>query len=321
MKTLKAVWNRKFIGALAAILVIVAAGAWVLGGQALPQGTPTSPASPVSVQKPSSSELIQCLYFTEKDFKSSLRLNTGEQLNDTTNTSLEGHKILGGIVPHHLLAGGLIAGFFHTLSAAQPDVVVILGPNHKRAGTSLLHTGDWAWNTPSGLLEADSEITGQLEDKFHAGTRLELLEKEHSISSLVPYLHHYMPKAKIVPILLHGSFGLENSKRLGKELIRMLEGKKALVIASVDFSHYLPVDQADQMDKESLEAIQSRDLTKISQMTNDNLDSPPCIISILSAMDAAGSTGLEVLGHDNSSRIAGRQSDNTTSYYTLAFTR
>ena len=56
-------------------------------------------------------------------------------------------------------------------------------------------------------------------------------------------------------------------------------------------------------------------------MNNDNLDSPPSILTLLSAMDDIGAVGPDVIGHDNSYGITGSSADYTTSYYTMLFRR
>jgi AmmeMemoRadiSam system protein B len=114
-------------------------------------------------------------------------------------------KLLGGIVTHHLLADSLIAPFFSSISAAKPELVFVIGPNHKRVGQKKINTGRWDWQTSFGVLEADDEAIKSLIDSCDAGENFELLEAEHSISSLVPYIKYYLPDVKLVPILLHGT--------------------------------------------------------------------------------------------------------------------
>lgn len=272
-----------------------------------------SMASSLSVNAPRSIHTIPCLYYNAKEFKASI---SGAPPTDSISGS-----IIGGIVPHHLLAGRMISDFFKTLAKAQPEIIVVIAPNHKRIGSRKVHTGGWTWETPFGALYSHTDTVKALINDMDVATDFKLFEEEHSISGLIPYIKHYMPEARIVPVLLHGNYGLENSRKLGAYIQQAVKDKNSVIIASVDFSHYLTVDEADQRDEQTLEAIRSRDFEKISRMTNDHLDSPPSVIALLSAMDNAGADKMEVLAHNNSARIAKADGNYTTSYFTLIFSK
>lgn len=261
------------------------------------------------------SETLKCINYREKDFMNSVNL--------TNNKDVGNAPILGGIIPHHLLADKIIASFFQTVTSNNPDieVVILIAPNHNRIGASQIHTGLWDWETPFGILQTETSIVTQLTSEYDAGTSFKLLQEEHSISSLIPYVKYFLPSSEIVPILLHGNFGLYNSIALGEKLINLVYGKSYIIIASIDFSHYLPVETADKMDQITLEAIKSQDLTALSRMSNDHLDSPPSIIALLSAMEKAEAKSMKILDHSNSARIAGEKSDSTTSYFSIVFSK
>lgn len=280
----------------------------------------------------SSSLMLRCNYYNEKDFMNSViaampyqtTVNHFESENGQSETEVasKSGSIAGGIVPHHLLAGKMIAEFFQTVSQSSPNTLVVIAPNHKRTGLNGLHTSIQNWGTAFGVLEVDPVLTGKLISDLKASQNTSLMEDEHSISSLVPYIKYYLPNAKIVPVLLHGNYTAKASQELGEYLAEaLLDHPRAAIIASVDFSHYLDTDTADKMDEETLAAIKSKDITVISKMGNDNLDSPPSIVALLSAMEKIGATDPEVLAHGNSSDITGSGADYTTSYYTMLFRR
>ncbi|HEY9059493.1 MAG TPA: AmmeMemoRadiSam system protein B [Pseudobacteroides sp.] len=258
-------------------------------------------------------DLIRCRYYNEVEFMQSIRVANKVEAYDG--------DIAGGIVPHHLLACDLIASFFKKVSKESYECVVVIAPNHKREGAKPVNTAMENWSTPFGILECDYEMTKSLTDLKLADNKPRLLEEEHSISSIVPYIKYYLPDVKIVPILLHGNYGLKNSIELGRNLNSVISQKKTLVIASVDFSHYLTPQKADLMDEITLKAIKGWDIEAISKMTNDNMDSPPSIMTFLTIMKGIGTSELVLLGHDNSARIAKTYSDSTTSYFTAVYQR
>ncbi|KNY28114.1 AmmeMemoRadiSam system protein B [Pseudobacteroides cellulosolvens] len=258
-------------------------------------------------------DMIRCIYYNDAEFMQSIRIANKQE-------SYKG-DIVGGIVPHHLLACDLIASFFKTVSNGNYDCVVVIGPNHKREGNQMLNTALESWSTPFGVLEPDDNLIKRITGIKTSESKTRLLEVEHSVSSIVPYIKYYLPDAKIVPVILHGNYGMKKSIELGHKIYSSISQKKALVIASVDFSHYLTPEKADKMDEITLRALKSWDINAISQMTNDNMDSPPSIMTFLTVMKDAGTDGLRLLGHDNSARIAKTYSDSTTSYFTAVFER
>ncbi len=271
-----------------------------------------SPGLPTG-REPSTASTHNIRYYDRKSFMTSVASVSKEQAEATSD-------VIGGIVPHHLLAGNMIAEFFYQLSLSSPETLIVLAPNHRKLGVSGLHTSKLGWGTAFGVLEANSHIIDDLIKNFKALQNTTIMEEEHSISSLVPYIKYYMPDVKIVPILLHGNNTKQESVKLGEKLSEYASGNPGVVIiASVDFSHYLDAETAKKMDIVTLEAIKSYDIESIYAMGNDNLDSPPSIITLLTAMENLNSSGLEVLGHGISSDITGSGADYTTSYYTILF--
>ncbi|MGE5614602.1 MAG: AmmeMemoRadiSam system protein B [Bacillota bacterium] len=290
----------------------------------LPPGEAASSSGRQSSQGGPGISSLRCIHFNEKDFRNSIAL-AGDETGGASGAGNAGYpagSVAGGVVPHHLLAGKMIAQFFRTLSESSPDTIVIIGPNHDRIGMNKLHTSSLDWATAFGILETDRNIAESLVNELGASENTKLMETEHSISSLAPYVKYYMPTTKIVPILLHGNYTLAESEKLGEFLAGIMKNNAGIVvIASVDFSHYLDADTAEKMDKITLDAIISRDAAAISRMGNDNIDSPPSILSLLCIMDEIGAIGPEITAHDNSFGITGGGAECTTSYFTMFFRR
>ncbi len=254
---------------------------------------------------------ITCRYYDKKSFMTSVIKAETIEVSDL--------NVLGGVTPHHLLADHMIAHFFKEIAANNPNVIVLIGPNHGRIGRDKIHTGSWNWQTPFGILEAEKDMVKQIAEKTSAGEDMNLLEDEHSIAALIPYVKYYLPEVQIVPLVLHGNLGIENSKKLANIILACIGDKECIVIGSVDFSHYLTPDKAEEMDEISIKAIKKRDFLAVSRMDNDYLDSPPTIMTLFEIMNRENASGLKVLDHSNSSIIAGEYAESNTSYYTLLF--
>lgn len=65
-----------------------------------------------------------------------------------------------------------------------------------------------------------------------------VLPNDHALSSLMPFIKYYMPDTKVVPILLSKKFSKEKPRVLADNLSKLVK-KDIVLVASVDFSHYL----------------------------------------------------------------------------------
>jgi MEMO1 family protein len=163
------------------------------------------------------------------------------------------------IVPH---AGfpysGAIAAHVYAEIAAQrpPSTVLILGVDHHglSRGASL---SDRDWLTPLGPTHVDHELVRALhggpidvDEAAHA--------REHSIEVQLPFLEYVLPKPKFVA--LEVGFGpyafLEEVAAVVREAV---QGHDVLLLASSDFSHYVPSATADRLDHRAIDRIVARD--------------------------------------------------------------
>ncbi len=168
---------------------------------------------------------------------------------------------LGGICPH---AGYIYSGetaaitYVSIANLKKAETVVILGPNHSGEG-SLLSLSLEDWETPMGVAGCDKELAKKIQknSKFIDFDERAHLH-EHSIEVQVPFVQKINPDAKIVCICMM-SQDYESAKDVGNALAKSLDAKKHVVIASSDFSHYLPSDVAEKKDRKALEYIEDMD--------------------------------------------------------------
>ncbi len=226
-------------------------------------------------------------------------------------------EIAGGIIPHHWLAGHLITGFFAALAAQEqpPQTVILIGPNHYNAGRARALTSDLPWATPFGLVEPDSQRVDTLVQAGLVEIGGDVLTPEHSVAGIMPAIARYLPDARVVPIILAGGFSLGEAERLAGALAPMLDGQTVLV-ASVDFSHYLVQSEAQARDILTLRAIRALDSGLLFTLGNDYLDSPPSIAVLLESMRALGNDEFVLVANTNSGALASDELLPTTSYFT-----
>jgi len=241
-----------------------------------------------------------------------------QALEKAANKKFEKIKnIKGGIAPHHDLAGEMIADFFKQIAGNQnPETIIILGPNHSNQGPAAL-SSTAQWQTCFGQINSNEKIIQNLKNQGFLTFDHSLFEKEHSIKTLAPFIKHYFPKAEIVPIIFTTEF--YKYDLLAGELSDYLKNENAILIGSIDFSHYLPKELADKKDKKTLRAIESRDYEFLADFNSDYLDSPASLIVLLKAMDKIRAENMSVLHHLNSEHILKEKLNETTGYYTVLF--
>ena len=222
--------------------------------------------------------------------------------------------VIGGIIPHHLLPGQLITGFFRGLAAGQPpDTVVLIGPNHDNEGRARALTSELPWETPFGTIEPDLETIRALTTSGLVSVEDFVLTTEHSVAGIMPAIKYYLPEARVVPLILSGETTPAEARQLGEALAtRWSEG--TVVVAAVDFSHDLIQSQAEQRDAVTLKALRENDADTLFTLDNQYLDSPPSIATLMAAVTALHANEFVLLEHTNSGALLHDELAPTTSY-------
>jgi len=219
---------------------------------------------------------------------------------------LSAEIVRGGIVPHHLMVKDQLSSYFKDLPRTDYETVVIIGPNHFNRGGKMA-TSDVDWPTAAGDLEADKGSIA----KTGLDIQNEAMVKEHSIGNLASFIKEAIPKAKLLPIMLRADTSPDEVEELVGRLIEATAGKRILVLASVDFSHYQPVAAADFHDEASRAAIENLDFARIYKL---EIDSPPSIYALLKYLSVIGAGKSQLKFSTNSGRLAPATADNTTSH-------
>jgi len=255
------------------------------------------------------SKNIECIYYNTTDFL------------DIKHYVLkqDAGTIHGCIVPHHLLAKDLIHEVFQNVSKDKYKTVVLIGPDHESINRGKIFTTLSDWQTPMGILETDKKITSELLNNSFIVENDEKLTSEHSTSGIIPFIKYYMNDVKVIAIVLTKQVKLKDIDVLVEQLYKNVNIDETLFIASVDFSHYLNLDNANDMDLISMDAIKNKDINRIMTFTNDNFDSPISVVTMLKMMDKIGANNSSVLNHSNSELILKKKIEETTSYITYLF--
>lgn len=225
---------------------------------------------------------------------------------------------VSGLVPHDLFASPLVGDFFRRLDPRLVKRIILIGPNHFEKGDFKVLSSLYGWQTPFGIVEPDTENINELVNNKLAKIDEEVLSGEHSIGNLVSYLKFYLPQAKITPLILSHSLTQKEVSILAEKLTG-INRPDTLLLASVDFSHYLTSLQAREKDEVTERVIRERDYDKLFGLNNDYLDSPATLATVLMTATDNKELDFEILGHTNSGEMQKNENIETTSYFTMAF--
>lgn len=222
------------------------------------------------------------------------------------------HKMdaLACMLPHagYVYSGSVAA---QTLSRVNiKNKIILLGPNHTGFGAAFSIVTSGVWQMPSGDIEIDSDLAKQilgssryLEDDNSAHIY------EHSLEVELPLLQYFKTNFKIVPITFL-SDEVNALKEIGKGIADILKDSKdpALILASSDMTHYEPQGQAENKDKEAIEAIlelnEDKLMEKIRRLNISMCGSAPVVV-MLSAVKILGAKSASLIKYQTSGDTTG----------------
>jgi len=231
--------------------------------------------------------------------------------------------IVSGVVPHHLLAKEIIADFFQYISSEEKvETLILLSPDHFHSGTldddNAFITLDWESGSGKKEFEnikIDSLLGKKLADDNKIALNSSAIVYDHGITNLIPYIKKYFPESKFLPILIPIDITKEQIEHLVKT-INIESPAQTIIIASVDFSHYLPPHAAGFHDEKSI-----RVLLNFEEDNFDNIE-VDCWQALYAARLFAQlrhKEAFHIIAHKNSVDFSKLYSEITTSYFSVAF--
>jgi AmmeMemoRadiSam system protein B/AmmeMemoRadiSam system protein A len=180
--------------------------------------------------------------------------------------------IIALISPHAGMqfSGQVGAYGFKIVQNKKIDTVIVIGFSHKLGFDGIAVFDKDGIRTPLGVLYTDKQLTRQLlnsNKKFL--NRQNVFDEENSIELILPFIQVALGNPKIV-LLAIGNQTLENSEIAGICISEALKDKKNfLIVASSDMSHFLPYEQAKEVDKLTADLIKQMDPEKLFLTCHD----------------------------------------------------
>ena len=220
-------------------------------------------------------------------------------------------KIYGIICPHagYVYSGPTACHSYKSISSQNPELVIVIGPNHFGVGIDAATMMDAQWQTPLGMVRVDSESAKQVTEisKF-----IEIDEfshsQDHSLEVQIPMLQEILSNDfQILPIILRAQ-DMETAIDVGNAVSEIAKKKNAIIVASSDFTHYEENSFAHQQDKALLGPILDMNPEMFYHVLNERRVTACGYGAMASAMIACknlGATKGKLLSYATSGDISG----------------
>ena len=169
------------------------------------------------------------------------------------------------------------------------------------------------------LMEADPDVV------LDAGPH----RREHSVEVQIPFAQLLFPAARILPLVI-GAPDPALCQRLGAALGKVLRGRRALLVASSDLSHYPAARDAAVVDRRVLDAVLALDAGRVraaiaAEMARGvpGLGTCACgegpILATIAAARALGANRATLVRHATSADVPAGEPGRVVGYGAVAF--
>lgn len=166
------------------------------------------------------------------------------------------------IVPHagYTYSGKIAAAGWRQIENAEYDLAVILAPAHRvRPPKPLAVWECGAFTTPLGDVPVDADVCRSLIEACpHIAADHAPHLPEHAIEIQLPFLQRVSPRCRIVPLVMgDGGHDAGVIESVARALTQATAGRRSVIVASSDLSHYPSYRNAVAVDQATLGAIET----------------------------------------------------------------
>ena len=241
---------------------------------------------------------------------------------DRAGADLRG-DLVALIAPHAglMYSGPVAAHAYRLLRGRTFDVAVLVGPSHVAGfdGVSLYPSG--GFDTPFGVAPIDAGCARAIASASPiVSGRSDVHAREHSLEMQLPFLARLAPGVPIVPLLM-GYQTAETAAALGDALALALRGRRALLVASTDLSHYHDAATAYALDQVVIDCVSRFDADGL-QAALDAQPAHACgggpTVAVMRAARSVGAGDAVILDYADSGDVSGDKSS-VVGYLAAAF--
>lgn len=210
------------------------------------------------------------------------------------------------IIPHFMLDTTKVDEFYSLThdkrySQENPDAIVLISPNHFfwQKWNIATSCSDWVIRYNLERINSNQFKNLPCESDVFKSVWDSITISEHGLWEHFRWINTYFSWTKIYPVVASPK-ALDYTDSVISEIQKMKWN--ILVIASVDFTHYLPEDITYEHDQHSIQVLQSWTWTK-KDFNELDVDCPSCLFIINELWKISGQSG-RFRYRDSSSTIA-----------------
>jgi AmmeMemoRadiSam system protein B len=234
-----------------------------------------------------------------------------EQSGRYPEPDLSPDKVFGAVLPHagHLYSGYQTIPFFQLLRRHRlfPETFVIVHPNHSGVGAPLSIDESESWSNSIGEVPVDLKFARAMKLPFDKRAHA----REHSAEVIIPFIQYFLADHpfSIVPVCMMDQT-YKNALYVAERIIKASAktGRKIMLIASCDFSHFLPPAEGKKMDQLVLDQILMQNAQGVERAVLEHRISACGYGPIMTLMEYAGSLNpdyrIEVLARGHSGEVS-----------------
>ena len=230
-------------------------------------------------------------------------------------TSVPQGEITAIIAPHAgLMFSGPVGAYAYKAVAGRPyDVAILVGPSHFVAFDGVALPGSTAFDTPLGPARIDEALTATLAASPITQVLPAAHRREHSLEMQLPFLRYVLPEVPIVPLVM-GYQVRDTITALATALGEACRGRRPLIVASTDLSHFFDARTAATLDGRVRAAVAAGDPEGLLEMFEQYPEAErgryvacgggPAISVMMAARDL-GASDARVLKYGHSGEVSG----------------
>jgi AmmeMemoRadiSam system protein B len=227
------------------------------------------------------------------------------------------------VAPHAglMYSGPVAAHAYGLLRGNDADVAVLVGPSHYVSfeGVSIYERG--AFETPFGPVPVAEECAASLKSASRLVKALPAAHaREHSLEMQLPFLARVLPGVAIVPLVM-GHQTRQTAYDLGDAIAATLQGRRAILIASTDLSHYYDARTASALDDKVMQRLDRFDADGLMDLL-ETFPGHACgggpTVAVMRAAKALGAHEARILKYADSGDVSGEK-DAVVGYVAAAF--
>ena len=227
------------------------------------------------------------------------------------------------IAPHAglMYSGPIAAHSYNLLRGRHIDVAVLVGPSHYVGFEGVAVYDKGGFETPLGVVPIAEECAAAIaRGSRHIHSHPTAHVREHSLEMQLPFLRRVLPNVEIVPLVM-GFQRRETAYALGEAIAGAVKGRRAILVASTDLSHYQSARTAATLDDRLIQHVRRFDpdgLMALLEAFPDHACGGGPTVAVMRAAKILGAADASVLKYGDSGDVSGDK-DAVVGYLAAAF--